>query len=289
MSTEQTGVAKTQSSITKQFFTQDNVKSRFDELLGRKSAGFISSVLQCINSNKSLVNADTNTIFQAAMMAATLDLPINNNLGFAWIVPYKESTKVNGEWKSTLVAQFQIGWKGFVQLAQRTAQYKRINATEVYENQFKSYNTLTEELIADFQIEGEGKVIGYAAHFKLVNGFEKTVYWSRKKVEDHAKKYSKAYAGDGKTPWKDPDQFHEMAKKTVLKLALSKWGILSIEMQMAMAADQGIIKDADTQDIEYVDNSNDNFNQDQAESVTDKKAAIKEKKNKGANPVSEMP
>lgn len=249
------GVQLTQQQLTKKFFTQENVKQRFEELLGRKSVGFVSSVLQCVSSNKSLQNADTNTVFQAAMMAATLDLPINQNLGFAYIIPYNENYKnEQDQWVTKSVAQMQIGWKGFVQLAQRSGQYLRINVTEVYANQFTSYNNLTEELTADFDIDGDGEIVGYAAYFKLLNGFEKTVYWSKAKVEKHAKRYSTAYKGSGKTPWKDADQYHEMAKKTVLKNMLSKWGILSIEMQKAMLADQGIIKDAETEDIEYLDN-----------------------------------
>lgn len=253
---ENTGVALTQQQLTKKFFTQENVKKRFEELLGKKSVGFVSSVLQCVSSNKSLQNADTNTVFQAAMMAATLDLPINQNLGFAYIIPYNESYQDDkGKWQKKAVAQMQIGWRGFVQLAQRSGQYLRINVTEVYENQFTAYNNLTEELTADFDIDGEGKIVGYAAYFKLINGFEKTVYWSRAKVESHAKKYSISYAGSGKTPWKDVDQFHEMAKKTVLKNMLSKWGILSIEMQKAIVSDQGIIRDAETEDIDYLDNT----------------------------------
>lgn len=252
---QNTGVAKTQQQLTKQFFTQENVKKRFEELLGKKAVGFVSSVLQVVNGNKSLQNADTNTVFQAAMMAATLDLPINQNLGFAYIIPYNESKKVNGAWVKVAVAQMQIGWKGFVQLAQRSGQYLRINVTEVYENQFVRYNNLTEELEANFDIDGEGSIVGYASYFKLVNGFEKTMYWSRAKVEKHATKYSISYKGEGKTPWKDVDQFHEMAKKTVLKNMLSKWGILSIEMQKAIVSDQGVIKDIDTEDISYPDNS----------------------------------
>lgn len=252
---QNTGVQKTQQQLTKQFFTQENVKKRFEELLGKKAVGFVSSVLQVVNGNKSLQNADTNTVFQAAMMAATLDLPINQNLGFAYIIPYNESRQIEGQWRQVAVAQMQIGWKGFVQLAQRSGQYLRINVTEVYENQFKAYNNLTEELTADFDIDGEGEIVGYASYFKLVNGFEKTCYWSRVKVEKHAKKYSISYKGTGKTPWKDVDQFHEMAKKTVLKNMLSKWGILSIEMQKAIVSDQGVIKDIDTEDISYPDNS----------------------------------
>ncbi len=148
---------------------------------GKKAQGFISSVLQVINGNKLLNKVDPNSVVNAAATAASLDLPINPNLGFAWIVPYKGK------------AQFQIGWKGFVQLALRTGQYKRINSIEVYENQFKSFNRLTEELTADFDIVGEGEIVGYAAYFMLTNGMEKMTYWSKEEVINHAKKYSKAY------------------------------------------------------------------------------------------------
>lgn len=228
---------------TKQFFEKENVKNKFKELLGKRAPQFITSVLQVINSSKLLANASPESVFNSAAMAATLDLPINQNLGFAWIVPYKGQ------------AQFQMGWKGFVQLAQRTGQYHRINVTEVYANQFKGFNQLTEELDCDFKTEGTGEVVGYVAYFRTVTGFEKTVYWSKLKVNAHAMKYSQAYkSGTGMTPWKDADQFHEMAKKTVLKNALSKWGILSIELQHATITDQSVIKDANTLDVNYIDN-----------------------------------
>lgn len=228
---------------TKQFFAQDNVKGKFQELMGKNAAQFITSVLQVVNSSSLLSKATPETIYNAAAMAATLNLPINQNLGFAWIVPYRGQ------------AQFQMGWKGFVQLAQRTGQYLRINVTEVYANQFKSYNNLTEELYADFGIDGTGEIVGYAAYFKLINGFEKTVYWSKLKVNNHALKYSQAYkSGTGMTPWKDADQFNEMAKKTVLKNTLSKWGILSIEIQNAVITDQAVVKNPETLDVQYIDN-----------------------------------
>jgi len=229
---------------TKDYFNQDGVKKKFNELLGKRSTQFITSVLQIVNSNKLLMAATPESIYNACTMAATLDLPINQNLGFAWIVPYKNS------------AQFQMGWKGFVQLAQRTGQYLRINVVDVYANQFKSFSSLTEELDADFSKDGEGEIVGYACYFKLINGFEKTVYWSKLKVNNHAMKYSQAYkSANGMTPWKDAEQFHEMAKKTVLKNTLSKWGILSVEMQTATITDQAIIKDANTLDVDYIDNT----------------------------------
>jgi recombination protein RecT len=225
----------------KQFFNRDSVKAKFQELLGKKSAGFITSIMQVVNGNNLLQKASPESIYECAAMGASLDLPINNSLGFAWIVPY------GGK------AQFQIGWKGFVQLANRTGQYKRINVIEVYESQFKSFNKLTEDLDADFSQPDSGKVVGYVAYFQLINGFEKLSYWSKEQVEAHAKRFSKTYSHTNSV-WKS--DFDAMAKKTVLKNTISKWGILSIEMQQAIAADQAIINDHETMDVDYVDEGN---------------------------------
>lgn len=234
---------------TKELFAKDNVKKKFEEILGNRAPQFITSILQITNNNKLLQNASSESVYNSAMMAATLNLPINQNLGFAWIVPYKGQ------------AQFQIGWKGFVQLALRTGQYKQINVTEIYQNQFKNYNALTEELDADFTVNPEGKIVGYVAYFKLINGFEKTVYWNESKVIAHASKYSQAYkSANGITPWKDADQFQEMAKKTVLKNTLNKWGILSVEMERATITDQSVIRNAETLDVNYVDNTEEEIN-----------------------------
>ena len=228
----------TNQLAVKDFFLRDDVKKKFQELLGQKSVGFITSVMQVVNNNNLLQKASPASIYNAAAMAATLDLPINQNLGFAWIVPYGNA------------AQFQIGWKGMIQLANRTGQYKAINVTEVYENQFTSFNRLTEELDADFSIVGSGAVVGYVAYFKLLNGFEKTVFWTTEEVKQHGAKFSKTF-NQANGVWKT--NFDAMAKKTVLKNTLAKWGILSIEMQNAVIADSAIINDVDTLDVEYVD------------------------------------
>ena len=227
--------AKIENTI-KTFFEKPAVKNRFAEMLGKRSNQFISSVLQITANNSMLKNADPISVYNSALMAATLDLPINQNLGFAWIVPYGKA------------AQFQLGVKGLVQLAQRSGQYLNINVIEVYENQFISFNTLTENLTANFDLPGEGKIIGYAAYFKLINGFEKTCFWTTEKVIQHGKKYSKSFNNG---PWKN--EFDAMAKKTVLKSTLSKWGILSIEMQTAVKIDQAVINDDQGNDVTYVD------------------------------------
>ena len=232
---------------TKSLFAKQSVQDRFEKLLGNKAQGFISSVLQIVNGNTLLQNASPETVLNAAATAAVLNLEINPNLGLAWIVPYKGR------------AQFQMGWKGFVQLALRTSQYKNINVIEIYENQFKSFNALTECLDADFSVEGSGKVVGVASYLKLVSGFEKTVYWSMEKVKAHATKYSKTYGKVNKSgqlihsPWNDEDQFISMCLKTVLKSTISKWGIMSIEMQTAQLADQSV--QAEQGKYDYIDNN----------------------------------
>lgn len=228
--------------------TQENVRKRFEEILGKKSAGFISSVISATKSNQKLALCDPNSVVSSAIIAATLDLPIQPNLGFAAIIPY--TTEVEGQPKS--VAQFQMMYRGFIQLAMRTGQYKTMNVCEVYDGELVSENRFTGEYVFDSSKKKSDKVIGYTAYFKMVNGFEKCVYWTNEKIHAHAKRYSKTYTHkNGK--WNT--DFEAMASKTVLKLLLSKYGILSVDMQLqqAIIADQGVIKDADTLDIDYVD------------------------------------
>jgi recombination protein RecT len=221
---------------TKEFFAQSSVQAKFQELLGKRAPQFITSVLQIVTNNNLLAKADAASIYNCAATAAVLDLPLNNSLGKAWIVPYSGK------------AQFQIGYKGLIELAQRTGQYLRINVVEVYENQFKSWNALTEVLDADMNIVGTGKVVGYCAYFKMLNGFEKFDYWPIEKVVAHGKRFSKSFNNG---PWKD--DFDKMAKKTVLKNTLSTWGMLSVEMQTAIVVDQAIIKNDTGSDVEYID------------------------------------
>jgi len=235
-----TQVATTQNNI-KLFFEKDSVKNRFKEMLGKRSNQFISSIIQITANNSYLSKADPISVYNSAMMAATLDLPINQNLGFAWVVPYKNRSGV-------FEAQFQLGWRGIVQLALRTGQYKAINVIDVYENQFKSFNYLTEELDADFSIQGTGKIVGYACYLEMISGFKKTTYWTVEQAQSHGRKYSKTFNNG---PWKT--DFDAMAKKTVLKNTISKWGILSIEMQTAIKVDQAILKDDQGNEVEYVD------------------------------------
>ena len=219
----------------------ESVKQRFKEILGQKAPGFISSILSVTNSNALLQKAEPTSIMNAAVIAATLDLPINGSLGFAYIVPY------NGQ------AQFQIGYKGLVQLAMRSGQYKTINVSEVYEGEIKSVNRFTGEY--EFGDKTSDKVVGYMAYFKLINGFEKYMYMTKEEAEKHGKKYSQTFKR-GTGLW--ASEFDTMSKKTVLKMLLSKFGILSIEMQRGIQFDQSVvhgdINNIEEATAEYVDN-----------------------------------
>lgn len=209
-----------------------DVKGRFQEMLGARAPGFISSIISAANASQILAAADPMTVVSAAVMAATLDLPINPQLGFAHIVPFLD--KKSG----TTKAQFMLGWKGFVQLAMRTGQYKTMNASPVYEGELKREDRVTGEIELDYAAKKSDTVVGYAAYFRLVNGFEKYWFMSVEEIEKHGRRYSKSYDTG---QWKK--NFEAMALKTVLKLLLSKFGILSIDMQKALASDQGVIKE----------------------------------------------
>lgn len=231
----------------KSMINDERTKNKFKEMLGNKAAGFLTSLMNTTNGNAQLQQADPNSILKAGAIAATLDLPIDPNLGFAYIVPYNNKGKNE--------AQFQMGYKGFVQLAIRTGQYKRINVTELYEGQFESYDPITDELKYNLNNRLSDEITHYVAYFQTINGFEKYNVMSKEEIENHAKKFSKTYSYKGSS-WQT--NFNTMAKKTVLKLLLSKFGILSIEMQTAQKADQAVIREFDKNNIEveYVDNEN---------------------------------
>ena len=218
----------------------EGVQKKFSELLGNKSKGFITSVMSVVSGNTNLSKADPNTVYMAAMMAAALDLPINQNLGFAYIIPYGDK------------AQFQIGTKGLIQLAQRSGQFKTISVSPVYEGQLKSQDPL-KGYEFDWNAKKSDTVIGYASYFSLLNGFEKILFMTVDQVKAHGKKYSKTYSSQYGT-WQT--DFDAMAQKTVLKQLLSKFAPLSIEMQRATVADQAVINDMETMDVTYVDSTN---------------------------------
>jgi recombination protein RecT len=229
---------------TKDFFQKENVKSKLNELLGQNSTALIASVLQITQSNDMLKNAEPMSVYQSACMAAILNLPLNNSLGFAYIVPF------NNRKKGITEAQFQLGYKGFIQLAMRSGQVQTLSSSPIYEGQLVEENPLS-GYVFDFKVKGE-KVIGYASYLELLNGFKKTLYMSVEQVEKHAKKYSQTYRS-GFGIWKD--DFNAMALKTVTKSLLSKYAPLSVEMQKAIIADQSVVTDAEEMQVIYSDNT----------------------------------
>jgi len=237
----------------KNLFARDEVRQKFQSMLGKRATGFITSVLQIVSSNELLAEADPYSVYHSAAVAATLDLPLNNSLGFAYIVPYNLSVKdENGKYlkDKKCVAQFQMGYKGFIQLAQRTGMYQTLAAAPIFEGQIVEENPLT-GFVFDFKAKKSDKVIGYASYFKLLNGFEKTFYLTVEELVKHGKEYSKTFQR-GKGLW--VDKFDSMALKTVIKLLLSKWAPLSVDIQKAIVLDQAIINNDDGTDFTYADN-----------------------------------
>lgn len=223
----------------KKMLDNETVKQRFAEALGKSAGAFTASIVSVASNNHYLKNADPNSIISASLISATLNLPINPNLGFAYIIPYGG------------VAQFQMGSKGYIQLAIRTGYYKTINVCTVYEGDIKYYNKFTGEMEFNPDNDKQDKPVGFLAYFKLITGFEKYLYMDIKSMEAHAKRFSKQFNSG---VWKT--DFEAMAHKTIIKRLLSKYGILSIELQKAIEFDQAEIRETEAGELEanYLDN-----------------------------------
>lgn len=230
-----------------------SIQKRLESILGARAPQFVSSLITITQSSFQLQKCDPKSIMASAMIAATLDLPINQNLGFAHIVPYSGK------------AQFQMGYKGFIQLAQRSGQFATMNDLVIPDGVFVSFDPLAEKLELDWsQLNTEADTHGYAFHFRLINGFSKTIYWSRAKVVAHATRFSQAYrAGKKDSPWFT--SFDSMALKTVIKHGLSKYAPLSVEMRKALDYDQSI-PDLDG-NREYPDNPKTTAQGDNSEAI----------------------
>lgn len=226
------------------YLRNPTIQGRISELLDKRAGQFTTSLVSAINANKALANCKPETVLNAALTAASMDLPINPGLGFSAIVPYGQE------------AQFQIMWRGFVQLAQRSGLYQTLSVTEVYDGQLIDEDPLLGYRF-DWKKRTGDEVIGYAAFFRLLNGFEKTLYMTRDEVETHAKRFSKTYQR-GQGIWKE--DFDAMARKTVLKRLISQFGPMSTELQTAVERDQSVIKDTGAV---YVDNLSEDEQQEQ--------------------------
>lgn len=213
----------------------EKLRGRFNDLLGKRAPQFISSLVSLVNADTTMQQAFYEapmTVIQAALKAASFDLPFDQNLGYSYIVPFKNSKKKDdGTWTKVTEASFILGWKGMHQLALRTGAYKTINVTDVREGELRNYNRLTEEIDINF-VEDEDerealKIIGYVGYYRLVNGAEKTIFMTVKQIENHEKKKRKGeYMGKG---WRE--DFDSMARKTVYRRLIGKWGVMSIDYQ----------------------------------------------------------
>lgn len=240
IATQQNAAAEkkqTVNQIMNAMLDGEGLRKRFDDLLGKRSAQFISSIVSLVNADPNMQKAFSEspmTVIQAGLKAASFDLPVDQNLGYAYIVPFNNSKKnADGSWSKRMEASFILGWKGMHQLAMRTGAYKTINVVDIREGELKSYNRLTEEISVEF-IEDEDereskKVVGYVGYYKLTNGAEKTIYMSVKQIENHERKFRKGK--DQGKGWRD--DWDAMARKTVYRQLIGKWGVMSIEYQNA--------------------------------------------------------
>lgn len=230
------------------------------QVLGRKKESFVNNITALVANDANLQGCSPMSLIYAGIKATALDFPLDNNLGFAYVIPYNNKKKItdeNGVTREVVVkeAQLQWGYRAFIQLAIRTGQYRRINVTDVREGEIKSMDLLTGEIAFDAVPNRiELPVIGYAAYFELVNGFSKTLYMTVEELQRHAMSYSKTYSSkfeSTRSSSKWTTDFDAMAKKTVIKLLLSKYAPLSVQMQEAVRTDQAIFDDNGRQ--EYSD------------------------------------
>jgi len=216
----------------KNILAAQSVKEQFEAVLKENAGAFVASIIDLYNTDRTLQLCDPKNVVMEALKAASLKLPINKQLGFAWIVPYRDGR--TGQYIPT----FQLGYKGYVQLCMRTGAYRYINADVVYEGELVKHDKLTGEIEIDPTKRTSDKKIGYFAFIETLNGFRKTLYMTVEEVTKHAQQYSKSYSIKNSV-W--ATDFDAMALKTCLRLLLSKYGIMSVEMQKAYIEDSSDI------------------------------------------------
>lgn len=209
----------------KNILATESVRAQFHNAMADNSPLFIASLIDIYGGDKSLQKCEPGAVVMEALKAAVLKLPLNKSLGFAWLIAYKIKNK-------GYAPNFQIGYRGYIQMALRSGNYRYINADVLYKGHKVSKDLLTGNCMITGEAEDD-KAIGYFAYFELLNGFKKSVFWTRKEVDRHAKRFSKSY-GTPFSPWKS--DFDQMAVKTVLTALLKKYGILSVEMASALGS-----------------------------------------------------
>ena len=252
MAVQNSLVKQNQKQTFSAFLATDAMKKKINEMVGgEKGQQFVTAIISAVSANPQLAECDNASIVSAALVGQALNLSPSPQLGQFYMVPFNDSKR------GCKVAQFQIGYKGYIQLAIRSGQYKKLNVLAIKKGELKKYDPLNEEieveLIEDDVVREETPAMGYYAMFEYLNGFRKTLYWSKEKMEAHAIKYSMGYrAKKGYTFWEK--DFDGMAYKTMLRQLISKWGIMSIDliMQKALESDMAVINDNGSYD--YIDN-----------------------------------
>ena len=245
------------------YLTADAVKNQINQVVGGKDGQrFISAIVSAVNTNPALQECTNQSILSGALLGESLKLSPSPQLGQYYLVPFNDKNKGK-------VAQFQLGYKGYIQLAILSGQYKKLNVLAIKEGELIRFDPLNEEievrLIEDEEEREQANTIGYYAMFEYTNGFRKAIYWSKRKMEAHALKYSKGYqAKKGYTFWEK--DFDGMAYKTMLRQLISKWGIMSIDMASAIDSDMAVINEDGTKD--YVDNDATVFDMEPAQEAT---------------------
>lgn len=248
-----TQLAETQQQSIATFLATDSIKNNIEKIVGSKDTQrFISSLVSATSTNPELAKCTNKSLLNAALLGQSLNLPQSPQLANFYFVPFKNSKT------GTTEAVFQLGWRGYVQLAMRSGQYQKIHVTDIRQGELKSYDPIEDiyEFTPETNIEKRLQlpVIGYYAYFILTNGFKKTLYWSREQMEEHAKKYSMAYRkGWDSSLWKS--DFDKMSFKTMIRQLISKYGPMSVDMERAYVGDQAVIDD--NGNPEYVDNVQD--------------------------------
>ena len=224
------------------YLTQDAVKQQINNIVGGKNGTrFITSIVSAVQTNPALQECTNQSILSAALLGETLNLSPSPQLSYFYMVPFNDTKR------GCKVAQFQIGYKGLIQLAIRSGQYKKINVLSIKKGELEYFDPLNEEIkvklmVDDWDAREKAETIGYYASFELTNGFQKAMYWSKEQMEHHAITYSQGYkAKKGYTFWEKA--FDRMAEKTMLKQLLSRWGIMSTELQQAIDADEAVINE----------------------------------------------
>lgn len=239
------------------YLTQDAVKQQINNVIGGKDGQrFISAIVSAVNTNPALQECTNQSILSGALLGESLKLSPSPQLGHYYLVPFNDKDKGK-------VAQFQLGYKGYIQLAIRSGQYKKLNVMAIKEGELEYFDPLNEDIKVNLMIDNwdareEAPTVGYYAFFELVNGFRKAIYWSKAQMTAHALKYSPGYKKDLDKGWKYTfwsKDFDGMAYKTMLRQLISKWGVMSIELQNAFEADQAVINEDGSKDYVDVDDS----------------------------------